>query len=72
MVINLGGYVGSSTKREIDYAKSQGKRVDYFFPQIEQEVSRPYSMALPVDNAWTAVTVKVDRINGIYTKEVVY
>lgn len=28
-VINVGGYVGSSTKREIEYAKKTGKMVRY-------------------------------------------
>lgn len=30
-VINVGGYIGSSTKREIEYAKSLGKNVKYMF-----------------------------------------
>ncbi|GAA4879413.1 hypothetical protein GCM10023310_69470 [Paenibacillus vulneris] len=29
-VINVGGYIGSSTKREIEYAISQGKIVNYY------------------------------------------
>ena len=29
LVINLGGYVGESTRSEIEYAKSIGKRVEY-------------------------------------------
>lgn len=28
-VINVGGYIGSSTRSEIEYAKSRGKRVNY-------------------------------------------
>lgn len=28
-VINVGGYIGSSTSREIEYAKSTGKTVNY-------------------------------------------
>ena len=28
-VLNVGGYIGESTRREIDYAQAQGKRVDY-------------------------------------------
>lgn len=28
-VINVGGYIGSSTKGEIEYAQSQGKRIEY-------------------------------------------
>lgn len=28
-VINVGGYIGESTKSEIEYAKSHGKKVDY-------------------------------------------
>lgn len=30
-VINVGGYVGSSTKREVAYAQSLGKKVEYLF-----------------------------------------
>jgi hypothetical protein len=30
-VVNVGGYIGSSTRREIDFARSLGKRVDYLF-----------------------------------------
>lgn len=28
-VINVGGYIGTSTRSEIEYAKSQGKTVNY-------------------------------------------
>jgi len=28
--INVGGYIGSSTRSEIDYVKSAGKPVRYF------------------------------------------
>lgn len=28
-VINVGGYIGSSTKSEIEYAKKTGKKVNY-------------------------------------------
>ena len=31
-VINVGGYIGSSTRSEIEYAKSQGKKVFYLVP----------------------------------------
>ncbi|KAA9007298.1 hypothetical protein F4V43_02085 [Paenibacillus spiritus] len=31
-VINVDGYIGSSTKREIEYAKSKGKAVNYLYP----------------------------------------
>lgn len=29
-VINVGGYIGNSTKSEIEYAKAHGKVVEYF------------------------------------------
>lgn len=35
-VINVGGYVGSSTKREIAYAKANGKAVEWLFPPQER------------------------------------
>lgn len=31
-VINVNGYIGESTKREITYAKSAGKKVSYLVP----------------------------------------
>ncbi len=31
-VINVGGYIGSSTRSEIDYALCMGKSVDYLEP----------------------------------------
>lgn len=31
-VINVGGYIGTSTRREIEYAIETGKRVDYLEP----------------------------------------
>ncbi len=33
-VINVGGYVGSSTRKEIEYAKKTGKRVRYLEEQV--------------------------------------
>lgn len=33
-VVNVGGYVGSSTKREIEYAREHGKSVEWMFPQV--------------------------------------
>lgn len=30
-VVNVGGYVGSSTKREIEYARSLGKIIKFMF-----------------------------------------
>ncbi len=32
-VINPGGYIGESTKSEIEYAIDHGKRVDYLVPE---------------------------------------
>ena len=31
-VINVGGYIGDSTKREITYAEKTGKKVNYLEP----------------------------------------
>lgn len=30
LILNVGGYIGESTRRELEYAKSQGKRVRYW------------------------------------------
>lgn len=35
-VINVGGYIGSSTRSEIEYAKAYGKEVLYLEPIIEK------------------------------------
>jgi len=42
LVLNIGGYVGDSTRREIEYAKSQGKRVRY----LSDEASETKEQAL--------------------------
>ena len=31
-VINVGGYIGDSTKSEIEYARSHGKKIEYLEP----------------------------------------
>ena len=31
-VINVGGYIGSSTRSEIEYATNQGKKINYLVP----------------------------------------
>jgi len=31
-VINVGGYIGESTRREIAYAQQKGKKVNYLEP----------------------------------------
>ncbi|HEX3813880.1 MAG TPA: hypothetical protein VHX59_13680, partial [Mycobacteriales bacterium] len=33
-VVNVGGYVGDSTRREIAYARSTGKEVHWLFPEV--------------------------------------
>ena len=32
-VVNVGGYIGSSTIREIEYARSKNKDVEFLFPE---------------------------------------
>lgn len=40
-VVNVGGYIGSSTKREIRYALDTGKTVEWMFPDaIPEEAAR--------------------------------
>jgi hypothetical protein len=36
-VVNVGGYVGSSTRREIEYARKTGKDVHWLFPEAEED-----------------------------------
>lgn len=36
-VINVGGYIGESTRSEIEYAKSTGKTVTYLDPEGQQD-----------------------------------
>lgn len=38
-VINVGGYIGSNTKREIAYAASNGKAVEWLFPPKQENVA---------------------------------
>jgi len=37
MIINVGRYIGSSTKKEIEYAKAHGKRIIYLEPMGDED-----------------------------------
>lgn len=39
-VVNVGGYVGSSTRREIAYARAHGKTVEWMFPDAAPQELR--------------------------------
>lgn len=39
MVLNVEGYIGESTRREIEYAKQQGKPIDYLQQREEGDAS---------------------------------
>ena len=41
LVLNVGGYVGESTSREIAYAQSLGKRIRWLEPQVWREEHHP-------------------------------
>ncbi len=34
LVLNVGGYIGQSTRRELDYARSLSKRVRFLEPEL--------------------------------------
>ena len=36
LILNVGGYIGKSTRKELDYALSQGKPVRYLEAQDHQ------------------------------------
>lgn len=50
-VVNVGGYVGSSTRREIKYAKDRGKTVEWMFPDAKEHdaASNGYDLELEED-----------------------
>jgi hypothetical protein len=41
LVVNVGGYVGESTRREIDHARSCGVPVSFLEPPADTEVRFP-------------------------------
>jgi len=38
-IVNVGGYIGASTRREIAYAKAHGKQVEWLFPEPALETT---------------------------------
>lgn len=40
LVLNVGGYIGESTRSEIEYASAKGRPIDYLEPLSAAEVSR--------------------------------
>lgn len=33
MILNVGGYIGESTKSEMEYARSKGKKISFLEPE---------------------------------------
>lgn len=60
-VVNVGGYIGSSTKREIAYAESKGKTVEWLFKP--SDLNRCHVCTAPAVNADAApyLTCSADR-----------
>ncbi|GHD52192.1 hypothetical protein GCM10010335_64320 [Streptomyces galbus] len=40
LIVNPDGYIGESTRREIDYARRLGKPIRYTHPTVEGEAGR--------------------------------
>lgn len=77
LVLNVGGYVGPSTRREIAYAKERGKPIDLLYPDAGLDGAAP---ALPLPATATAVeearkafcdaTVREAAMNGRWKRMV--
>lgn len=51
-VINVGEYVGNSTKREIEYAKSKGKKIRYYHLEKSDIFMWFYQYSLRKETDW--------------------
>ena len=60
-VINVGGYIGPSTRAEIEYAKKNGKVVHYLEPQRNEQSS----FTCPVTNEQNGFTKEADNNCGL-------
>lgn len=49
VVINVGGYIGESTRREIAYAESKGKPISYVEPRPSVPSPTPDPVVIPKD-----------------------
>lgn len=74
-VINVGGYIGSSTQAEIEYAKSTGKAVRYLeihgMKQFEDQITDPKNNALKqihkaLEEHGFLSEIRFDRKDGPY------
>ena len=61
-VINFGGYIGESTKSEIEYAKANGNVKKYFYNEIEK---LPNALIVPLGKAVEEVLEKMIKDNLI-------
>lgn len=41
LVLNVGGYIGASTRRELEYAQALGKRVRFLEPVVAAQAAPP-------------------------------
>ncbi len=60
-VLNVGGYIGSSTRSEIDYANAHGKPVDYLEPSRALAVESPSPGPSPASGNETCPTCGGDH-----------
>ena len=66
-VINVDGYIGSSTKNEIEYALSKGKKVNYLVkPQMTFEIPEG---PLDIEKAEEIITKFKDEIYNVLSDE---
>ena len=74
-VINVGGYIGTSTKKEIEYAKRSGKTVRYLeihgMKQFEDQITDPKNSALDqirktLYQCGFTAEIRFDRKDGPY------
>lgn len=61
LVLNVGGYVGPSTRREIAYAKERGKPIDLLYPDAGLDGAAP-ALPLPAAPAHDAVRDATERV----------
>lgn len=70
LVLNVGGYIGESTAREIEYAKAQGKPVVYLEAQGYQEVGEmmsidPTNLIEPLWHGSVSVTLTTKQLQTL-------
>jgi hypothetical protein len=64
LVLNVGGYIGESTRGEVEYAQAHGKRIDYLEPV--------WTLSEACQEVVADLEIRADYPEGLMAKDILF